>query len=284
MRGWIAASLLYLSAAANAEAVPPTLVGDWQLVAAIPGSMQDSEPNGIRNLRLHFTRDGKVTMVDPTETLADAKNSQAWTVDGDTLELDIGEGRSMHAALAFNSAADASLTFAETGMAWTLHRLADGAIASQKLPAESVEYFPPSTPAAVRAFKYDAGDYRSLPAAERIQGQWEVVEVSGYGAGDFPPYGSPNDVWQFGKAQVRLHERNRPDEPPPARGYSVRGNVLQMEDGGPGTPVPYAFDEWQRLVIGAADGERTTLKRINRDGEGKVALPPLRIILGNARD
>jgi hypothetical protein len=48
-------------------------------------------------------------------------------------------------------------------------------------------------------------------------------------------------------------------------------------------PTPYTFDEWHRLVVGDPKEEHTVMKRINRDGKGKVTMPPLRIILGYGR-
>jgi hypothetical protein len=116
--------------------------------------------------------------------------------------------------------------------------------------------------------------------AKRLPGQWEVVEISGYGGGDFPPYGAPNDVWQFDDKQIRHYGRSKPDEEPGFTEYEVRGPYLMMGGQDRRQQMPFAFDAFQRLVIGDPKSQHTVLKRINRDGKGKVALPPLRIILG----
>jgi hypothetical protein len=165
-------------------------------------------------------------------------------------------------------------------MTWSLRRLGDKSIETQRLPPESVQYIPPATLETVEAFKYDAADYSKLPVAERLVGQWEVVEISGYGGGDFPPYGAPNDVWQFEGKQIKHYGRTRPDEKPGFMEYEVRGPFLMMGGAEAASPTPFAFDAFQRLVIGDPKSQHTVLKRINRDGKGKVALPPLRIILG----
>ena len=269
--------LVLLLAATPAVAGDNPLLGSWQLVAAIPGSEQDSSPNGIRNLRVHFDADGQSTLVDPTETLAESTARSKYSVDGNTLTLAMGEGGDLHGAVEAKGDA-ATITFVETGMAWTLQRIGDGAIRTQRLAPESVEYLPPATPAAVAAYKYDDADYSKLPVAERLVGQWESIEVSGYGAGDFPPYGAPNEVWVFDGKRLTRHDRYPPDEPISSEYHVADGALL-----GKGGAIPFSFDAWGRLVVGEADGERTVLKRITRDANAKVAMPPLRIVLGYSR-
>ena len=281
-----AAVLLTAPALAEVKTEPANpLAGSWQLVAAIPANMQDSEPNGIRNLRLRFDTDGKATLVDPTETLANARARNVYAIEGSTLTLSTGaqagEGE-LHAGFQLHGE-NATLVFAETGMAWTLRRIGDAAIEKERIAPESVEYFPPATPAAVVAYTYDQRDDSALAPTERLLGQWEVVEISGYGPADFPPYGAPNDVWQFGKQRIQHFSRSSPDEGPGVRDYQVRGAFLQMQGGAAEELVPYSFDRWRRLVVGDPKEGHTVLKRINRDAEGKVSLPPLRIVLGYAR-
>src|SRR4249919_686378 len=75
------------------------LIGDWRLVAAIPGNMQDSSPNGVRNLRLRFATDGVATLVDPGEILSQSTTRNPYGLYGNTLTLQIGEGRDVHGAL-----------------------------------------------------------------------------------------------------------------------------------------------------------------------------------------
>jgi hypothetical protein len=272
-------SLLFLLVAAlvpGAASCNP-LLGSWQLVAAIPANEQDSSPNGIRNLRVHFGADGQSTLVDPAETLAESKAQSKYALDGNTLTLAMGEGGELHGAVDVKGDA-ATITFLETGMAWTLQRIDDKAIRTQRLPPESVEYMPPATPAAVAAYKYDSGDYSKLPVAERLIGQWESIEVSGYGAGDFPPYGAPNEVWVFDGKSLTRHDRYHPNQPVSSEYHVADGTLL-----GKGGAIPFSFDEWGRLVVGEPDGERTVLKRINRDGGGTPKMPPLRIVLGYSR-
>lgn len=270
----LAAAPANATANANPDATN-SLLGSWRLVAAIPGNVQDSSPNGIRNLRLRFGADGKATLVDPSETLAEAKASNAYTLDGSTLTLQMGEGQELHGAV--ESAGDdiRTLTFLETGMAWTLQRIDERSLETQRLAPESVQYLPPETAASVLAFKYDEADYSKLPNAEQLLGQWDVVEISGYGAGDFPPYGAPNETWVFDGKRLTRHDRHHPDEPVSSEYHVADGALL-----GKGGAVPFSFDAWGRLVVGEPDGMRTVLKRTNRDGTGKVLKPPLRIVLG----
>jgi hypothetical protein len=256
------------------------LIGDWRLVAAIPGNMQDSSPNGVRNLRLRFATDGIATIVDPLEILSQSTTRNRYELDGNTLTLQVGEGQEVHGAVEELPGDGASVTFLETGMAWSLRRITDKSIETKRLPAESVQYMPPATLATIDAFRYDDVDYSKLPLAERLLGQWEVVEISGYGGGDFPPYGAPNDVWQFQGKQIRHYGRSKPDEAPGFMEYEVRGPFLMMGGAEGGEPTPFRFNVFQQLVIGDADSQHTVLKRINRDSKGKVTLPPLRIILG----
>jgi hypothetical protein len=269
--------LVFLLAAAPALAGDHPLLGSWQLVAAIPANEQDSSPNGIRNLRVHFDADGQSTLVDPTETLGEAKAHGKYTLDGNTLTLSMGEGGDLHGAVAAKGD-DATITFLETGMTWTLRRIDDESIKSERLPPESVEYMPPATPAAVAAYKYDTADYSKLPAAERLIGHWESIEVSGYGAGDFPPYGAPNEVWVFDGKRLTRHDRYHPNEPISSEYHVADGALL-----GKGGAIPFSFDEWGRLVVGEPEGEKTVLKRISRDASGKPTMPPLRIVLGYSR-
>jgi hypothetical protein len=283
MRRFLALLAFGITGAAVAADNP--LLGDWKLVAAIPGNMQDSSPNGVRNLRIRFGADGKAVLVDPTETLSGSSTRNDYSIDGNTLTLAVGEGRELHGAVQAQPGDGASITFLESGMTWTLRRIPDRSIETQKIAPESVQYIPPATPAAIEAYKYDEADYDKLPAAERLVGQWEAVEISGYGAGDFPPYGAPNEVWQFdGKVVTRLSPNDKDGEHG-AMDYEVRGPYL-LFDGGDGQqhPTPFAFDQWHRLVVGDEKEQHTVLKRINRDGDGKVAMPPLRIILGYGSD
>jgi hypothetical protein len=281
----ILATFLLSALAAAAVAADNPLLGSWRLVAAIPGSMEDSSPNGVRNLRVHFGADGKVVLVDPTETLSTSTTRNAYSFEANTLTMDVGEGQQLHGAVETLPGDGLSITYLESGMTWSLRKISDGAIETQKLPPESVEYFPPATLEKVEAYQYDEADYDKLPAGERLVGQWEAVEISGYGGGDFPPYGAPNEVWQFdGKVVKRVSPNDKGDEHG-YMNYEVRGPFL-MFGGGDGEthPTPFAFDEWHRLVVGDPKEQHTVLKRMNRDGKGKVTLPPLRIILGYPRN
>jgi hypothetical protein len=281
MRTLLAAALLLLSTSTEAVAADNPLLGSWRLVAAIPGSMEDSSPNGVRNLRIRFGSDGKAILVDPTETLSSSTTRNAYSFDGSTLTLTVGEGETLHGAVKPLPGDGLSITYRESGMTWSLRKIPDADIETKKLAPESVEYFPPATLQSVEAFKYDDADDSALPLAQRFVGQWEVVEISGYGGGDFPPYGAPNEVWQFdGKVVTRTSPNDRNGEHGRME-YEVRGPFLLF--GGKGEeqhPVPYAFDQWQRLVVGDPNEQHTVMKRINRDGKGKVTMPPLRIILG----
>jgi hypothetical protein len=239
--------------------------------------MQDTSPNGIRNLRLRFSADGKATLVDPTETLAKSKASNRYEFAENTLTLTMGEGEELHGGVEASKDA-ATITFLETGMSWTLARIPDSDIETKTLAPESVEYLPPTKPADVLAFTYDSSDDGAQPAAQRLIGQWDAVEISGYGAGDFPPYGAPNETWVFDGKRLTRHDRHHPDEPVSSEYHVADGTLL-----GKGGAVPFSFDAWGRLVVGEPDGMRTVLKRINRDGSGKVKIPPLRIVLGYPR-
>jgi len=279
---------LALALAGSTSAAPPEanpLLGSWRLIAAIPGSMEDSSPNGVRNLRIRFGADGKAVLVDPTETLATSTTRNAYSFAGNTLTLQAGEGDAIHGAVTVLPGDGLSITYAETGMTWSLRRIPDADIQGKKIAPESVEYFPPATLQSVEAFKYDDSDDSKLPLAERFVGQWEVVEISGYGGGDFPPYGAPNEVWQFdGKQVTRISPNDRNNEHG-VMDYEVRGPYLLF--GGKGEeqhPVPYKFDEFNRLVVGDLKEEHSVMKRINRDGKGKVTMPPLRIVLGYPRN
>ena len=269
------AACAFAMVAGAAAAEPNPLLGSWRLVAASPGNMQDSSPNGVRNLRIRFGADGKAVLVDPTETLSESTTRNAYSVDGNTLTLQIGEGEELHGAIEKLPGEGVSITYLESGMTWSLRRISDGAIETQKLPPESVQYIPPATLAAVEAYRYDDSDDSQLPTAQRVVGQWEVVEISGYGAGDFPPYGAPNEVWVFDGKQLTRHDFHHPDEPVSSE-YHVAGNTLL----GKGGAVAFYFDGWGRLVIGDEEGERTVMKRITRDAKRKLQMPPVRIVLG----
>ena len=267
--------LLALLLSSSATAADNPLLGDWRLVTAIPGSMEDSAPNGVRNLRFHFGADGKVVMVDPSETLSAATTRNDYKLDGNTLTIKIFNDQLMHADVKRLPGDGLSFKFAESGMTWSLRRLPAGAIETQKLPPESVEFFPPATFEAVEAFKYDEANYNELPVAERVIGQWNVVEISGYGGGDFPPYGAPDEVWTFDGKNLTRHDRYHPEEPSTSEYHVADGTLL-----GKGGAVPFYFDEWGRLVVGEKDGMRTVMKRISRNGKAKVVMPPPRIVLG----
>ena len=276
MKASALACFLCLSAAAAAHASETNpLLGSWRLVAAIPGSMEDSSPNGVRNLRLRFGSDGKAVLVDPTETLSASTTKNDYRFEANTLTLQVGEGREIHGAVATLPGDGLSITYAETGMTWSLRRIPDGDIETRKLPPESVEYMPPATLASIEAYKYDDGDDSKLADAQRLLGQWEMVEMSGYGAGDFPPYGAPSEVWVFDGANLTRHDRHHPDEPITGEYHVANGTLL-----GKGGAIPFRFDEWQRLVVGDPQGEFSVFRRINRDGKAKVEMPPLRIMLG----
>jgi hypothetical protein len=284
MRTLLAALLIGVTSSSGAIAADNPLLGSWRLVTAIPGSMEDSSPNGVRNLRIRFGADGKAVLVDPTEKLSQSTTRNDYSFDGNTLTLQVGEGQEIHGAVQTLPGDGLSIAYAESGMTWSLRRIPDGAIETQKLAPESVQYVPPATLASVEAYKYDDADYDKLPTAERLVGQWEAVEISGYGGGDFPPYGAPNEVWQFdGKAVTRVSPNDKGDEHGQME-YEVRGPLLLFGgNDGQQHPMSFHFDQWHRLVVGAPDEQHTVLKRINRDGKGKVVMPPLRIVLGYPR-
>ena len=272
------ATVVFATLAVSSAAADNPLLGSWRLVAAIPGSMEDS-PNGVRNLRIRFGTDGKAVLVDPTETLASSTTRNKYSVEGNTLTLQVGDDKELHGAIEKLPGGEGfSITYLESGMTWSLRKIPDSAIETQTLAPESVQYIPPATLATVEAYKYDDGDDSALPVPQRLVGQWEVVEISGYGGGDFPPYGAPNEVWVFDGAQLTRHDNYHPDKPQ-ASAYHVAGGLLVGEGGS----IPFRFDEWQRLVIGEKDSEYTVLKRINRNPKGQVSMPPLRIILGYPR-
>jgi hypothetical protein len=232
----------------------------------------------VRNLRLRFATDGTATIVDPLETLSQSTTRNTYGLDGNTLTLHIGEGEEVHGAVEKLPGGGLSITYLESGMTWSLRKLPGGAIETQKLAPESVQYIPPATLASVEAYKYDQSDDSALPTPQRLVGQWEVVEISGYGGGDFPPYGAPNEVWVFDGTRLTRHDNHHPEEPQTSE-YRVAGGMLVGEGG----TIPFRFDEWHRLVVGEQDSEHTVLKRISRDGKAKVSMPPLRIILGYPR-
>jgi hypothetical protein len=89
MRTLLVALLLTTSASESVAADNP-LLGSWRLVSAIPGSMEDSSPNGVRNLRIRFGADGKAVMVDPTEILSSSNTRNDYSVDGNTLTMEVG--------------------------------------------------------------------------------------------------------------------------------------------------------------------------------------------------
>ena len=267
-----------VAASASAAAADNPLLGSWRLVAAIPGNMQDSSPNGVRNLRIRFGADGKAVLVDPTETLSTSTTRNDYSFEANTLTMQVGEGQELHGAVEKLPGEGLSITYLESGMTWSLRKIPASAIETQKIAPESVQYIPPATLASVEAYKYDEGDDSALPVPQRLVGQWEVVEISGYGGGDFPPYGAPNEVWVFDGTQLTRHDNYHPDKPE-SSAYHVAGGMLVGEGGA----IPFRFDEWQRLVVGEKDSEHTVLKRINRDPKGKVSMPPLRIILGYPR-
>ena len=272
------------SASATPAPAANPLLGSWRLVTAIPGSMDDSSPNGVRNLRIRFGTDGKAVMVDPTEILSSSTTRNDYSVDGNTLTMEVGDGQELHGAIQSLPGDGISIKYLESGMTWNLRRIPDADIQAKKLAPESVQYIPPATLQSVEAFRYDDSDDSKLPIDQRFVGQWEVVEISGYGGGDFPPYGAPNEVWQFDGKQVTRTSPNDRNGEHGTMEYEVRGPYLLF--GGKGEephPTPYTFDEWRRLVVGDPKEEHTVMKRINRDGKGKVTMPPLRIILGYGR-
>lgn len=271
MRTLVIALVLATLAAPVAAADNP-LLGSWRLVAAIPGSMEDSSPNGVRNLRLRFGTDGKVVLVDPTETLSSSTTRNTYSFEANTLTMDVGEGRELHGAVEKLPGDGLSITFLESGMTWSLRRISDGAIETQKLPPESVEYFPPATLASVEAYKHDDADYGKLPVAERLVGQWEAVEISGYGGGDFPPYGAPNEVWQFDGQSVKRFSPNDKDDEHGVMDYEVRGPFLLFGgEGGESHPMAFTFDEPAGYRRSQGTAHRPEANESRRQGQGGAA-------------
>ena len=256
----VAAALLLMLAIANFAIAANPIEGTWELVAISPVSGDESDPHGIKNHKLHYTADGRLHIIDPDAKLTKTTPEARYSFDGRTRTIMLANGSTQQNAVAVNG--NTMTIEVEDGGTMTYRRLIGERACDRELAPISVEViamkdgrYPKVT--------YDERDHSKEPMRDRVRGIWEAIAYGQVPAGDFPPFGFPNDKYVITDKTVAVVPPNATKidaTSMPTGTYTFAGDKLIVD----GKDVwKIRFDRWQRLII-QRDDATITLRLITR--------------------
>lgn len=247
------------------------LVGTWELVQVAPQAIQNTVPNGVTNVKMHFTADGKLYTLRPEAVTLAGAAALDYSFDGRTLVVSGKEMRQRRLAVTFPDPETMVFTQANEAQR-TFKRLPSF---DQKREPRSLQTLLHEGDSGA-APAYDSHDYSRLPLAERVLGVWEVQRFEKVPRDQAPPYGFLNDLWVIDRTQVTVTRRHPPATE--AVPYSLAKGRLASSAISLGAPVGSriewtpSFNEWGHLVLDSW-ACRVTLKLVSKDPKASAAIP-----------
>jgi len=253
------------------------LAGTWELVRVAATDIQDSDPRGVTNTKLHFTADGKLFALKPDEALMEKVRATDFKLEGDRLTVLRPGARPYLVKVSFPDA-ETMLFTPQYASQRTFRRLSGPDVVLEPKSLQVVK-LPGAAP--VDEPLYDGKDYSALAPVDRLGGIWEVIAYRKVPRNQAPPYGFLNDLWTFKKESVSIASRvlNATDSVPfsYADGRVTASGVAL--GGRPGSKADWSvtFNNWGHLVLDRPDAQ-IVLKLVSKDAAAAPAIP-LKIVL-----
>jgi hypothetical protein len=265
-----------LAALVAQTALAQQVQGTWQLVEVLVPSVADSNPRGIPTVKEHYTADGRLYFIAPTEVMSDTTQWVTCRIEGAKRTVRAANGRTAVATLSFPDPETLIVT-QRGGDQWRYTRLKGDDAPNRRLEPLSVEVLKTSDADNTSAFRYDDRDYSSQPLKKRVIGVWEVIAYRNVPIQDAPPYGFLNDVWIFDTSSVSIVVRMRGSEQKGLKlTYSLKDGKFEMQS--QDSPVRVTFDAWGHMVLDFGN-HTIVLKLITKNAAQKATLPPVKVAL-----
>lgn len=285
MRPWcphplalIAASIVSPTSADLASELPGTT---WQLVKAVPASLDISIPSGIPPMKEYYGADGRLYVIGPDAAMGPDTPSLRYRLKDNQRITQIGERPSSSATVSQPDPETLVVT-QEGGFTWHYVRLKGNKPQDIRLEPISVEHLPQDTDTPPIA--YDTRDYSTQPLPERLQGVWEVIAHERVSPQEAPTYGHFNDLWVIGPSTFRVIGRRLDGESESTHlPYTLsKGHIDYQGPIGNPERMKVTFNRWGHLTLDRAD-RRIVLKLMQKDTQKPAPRPPLRITLTGLR-
>lgn len=272
--------VLFLTAQIHVSAgAQEQLHGTWQLVEVEVPRMELSNPRGISTLKEHYTPEGRLYFIPPSQALNEGTPWATVKIEGTKRTIRIGDRGPYVATISFPDR-DSLAVEQPSGDIWHYRRLKGDDAPSRKIEPLSVERTGMRGADKALPVQYDGSDYSTLPLERRIIGAWEIIKYCNVSRTEAPPYGFFNDVWTFDGGNVAMSMRVTPGKADRHKlPYQLREHVLEF-DVNAGSPqrMGVSFNSWGHMVL-EVEGRTIFLKLIDKKPTGQRALPPLKIVL-----
>jgi hypothetical protein len=251
-----------------------SLTGTWELTYVAPVNADDSEPKGITNIRFHFADDGKLYTLLPGDSLADGLEIVNYVFADNVLTVIQPGQDSVLLNLFFNDSISFSFSW-EGAPSRTFRKMNDPNTALKPIEPKSIQLINTGDTSNYN-ITYDDKDYSSLPYAQRLTGNWEVMAYENISHGDMPPYGFLNDTWSFNGKKIQIFSRM--DQKEIFADYiPANGDIVVTTEDSSKVIMKAEFNKWGHLVLDTGK-EIIKLKLISKD-TSKIPTTPLKVVL-----
>ncbi len=256
----------------------PDILGTWELVYVAPIYMEDTDPRGIANIRLHFTKDAKLYNIWPDEILTDSTESVNYQLKQNQLLIFPGNNDSILITVEFPDSNTLVFT-SESSATRIFHRLAEPDAVMKPIEPKSLQVVrtKESQDKIMESTIYDNTDYSSANFKDRIIGNWEIVAYKNVPGGEMPPYGFLNDIWTIKENEVNIFQRTSGDTATLKLKFTTNDEMLVTTLDGSTFPSKCSFDQWGHLSIKSGDGI-AVLKLISKQSIDVNSIP-LKVVL-----
>jgi len=269
----ILCGLLHLSVTAQ-----QSVLGSWELVYIAPTYMEDTDPRGITNIRLHFTSSGKLFNIWPDEILSDNTESVKFNFEQNILKILPGNNEPYLINVTFQDSG--TMVFeSESSSKRIFKRLDEPDAVNKIIEPKSLQLVRTEelTDEKVDKILYDDNDYSSNKLNERIIGIWEVIEYKGVPNGEMPPYGFLNDIWTIKNNELSIFQRVNRETADMKYVLTVSGEILITAPDGSALAWKCTFNKWGQLLLDSGDGI-VILKLVTKDINDNKSIP-LKVVL-----
>ncbi len=252
--------------------------GTWELVYVAPIYMEDTDPRGIANIRLHFTKEGKLYSIWPDEILSDSTESVDYKLQQNQLLILPGNSDTIFVNTEFPDP-NTLVFISEQSTTRIYHRLTEPEAVMKPIETKNLQLVrtKESGNKINESIEYDTTNYSSFSLKERITGSWEVVAYKNVPHGEMPPYGFLNDIWTINGNEINIYQRSTGDT------NSIKYNIISEREilittpDGNTLPGNFSFDQWGHLLV--ESGEGIAILKLISKASIDVKSIPLKVVL-----
>jgi len=271
--------MLFLSGLLQLSVLAQTsILGSWELVYIAPTHMEDTDPRGITNVRLHFTAEGKLYYILPGEILTDTTESVNYIFEQNQLKILPGNNEPYLINVTFQDFGNMVFE-SEYSSKRIFKRLLEPDAVKKIIEPKSLQLVSTGENQLImeKEYIYDNSDYSSVQFKERLIGVWEVIEYQDVPKGEMPPYGFLNDIWTIKNNELSIFQRVNQETADMKYVLTVSGEILITASDGSTLAWKCTFNKWGQLLLDSGNGI-VILKLINKDTNVKKSIP-LKVVL-----